>query len=131
MVFVNKPIFDIQRSYSDTMAGKAKTEIACSLSWFRHWDGHQREEFAKLLIDKDQSRSSVTDESIENLLGTMNQMSLGTKEGPSVFECQLTIFSKWYHCWNPSDRTEFVIQLNSISPEFVAFVNNHSLTTTR
>ena len=62
-----KPIFVIQKS--DSMAGKAKTEIACSLSWFKHWDAHQRQEFGKLLIEKDQATNQDTsDESIESLL---------------------------------------------------------------
>ena len=65
-----KPIFVIQKS--DSMAGKAKTEIACSLSWFRHWDAHQRQEFGKLLIEKDQATNQDTsDESIESLLGNL------------------------------------------------------------
>ena len=60
--------------------------------------------------------------------GTMNQMSLGHKEGPSVFECQLKIFSKWYQSWAPSDRTEFVIQLNSSNPEFISYINSQTKT---
>ena len=89
----------------------------------------QRHEFAQLLLEKNQDKiNDVDEESIENLLGTMNKMSLENtkKEGPSVFECQLRIFSKWHHSWNPSDRADLVIQLNQIAPEFVAFLNRHS-----
>ena len=68
-----KPIFVIQKI--DFMAGKAKTEIACSLSWFRHWDAHQRQEFGKLLIEKDQETNQDTsDESIESLLGKLKEL---------------------------------------------------------
>ena len=127
MGLVSKPIFVIQKD-NEMTTNKAKTEIACSLSWFRHWTEHQRHEFAQLLLEKNQDKMNNDEESIENLLGTMNQMSLENtqKEGPSVFECQLRIFSKWHHSWNPSDRADLVIQLNQIAPEFVAFLNRHS-----
>ena len=128
MGLVSKPIFVIQKP-NEMTTNKAKTEIACSLSWFRHWTEQQRHEFAQLLLEKNQDKvNDVDEESIENLLGTMNKMSLENtkKEGPSVFECQLRIFSKWHHCWNPSDRTDLLIQLNQIAPEFVALLNRHS-----
>lgn len=101
-------------------SGKARTEIACALSWFRNWNEEQKREFAQVLIDRD--RPPDMDQSLECLMSTMTQMSLD-KQGPSVFECQLKIFSKWHICWSPSDRTEFIIQLNTIAPEFIASVN--------
>ena len=81
-----------------------------------------------LLKNENQSQEN-DDASIEALMSTMTQMSLGTasKEGPSVFECQLKIFSKWYGSWSPAETSEFASQLNSIHPEFVASLTSQML----
>ena len=49
---------------------------------------------------------------------------LGSRaEGPSIFECQLKIFGKWYTSWSPADRSDFAVQMNAVSPEFIAAIN--------
>lgn len=108
------------------MNGKARTEIACSLSWFRNWNEEQRNEFANLLVMKEKGGDENPEtQSLDNLMSTMTQLSLNqaAKEGPTIFECQLKIFSKWYECWNPADRSEFAVELNAIAPEFISDVN--------
>ena len=107
------------------MPGKSRTEIACSLSWFRNWDDNQKKEFAQILIDKQRGSPSTTDQSLDALMSTMTNLSLDSakNEGPGIFECQLKIFSKWYDGWNPGERSEFAVQINSVSPEFIAYVN--------
>ena len=115
------------------MPGKSRTEIACSLvlSWFRNWDDNQKIEFAQILpfaqilIDKQIGSPSTTDQSLDALMSTMTNLSLDSakNEGPGIFECQLKIFSKWYDGWNPGERSEFAVQINSVSPEFIAYVN--------
>ena len=104
------------------MAGKAKTEIACSLSWFKSWSEDQKKEFAEILIQAENGEL-FDDTSLDTL---MNQMSLSQvhKESPSIFECQLKIFSKWYQCWSPGDRSELSIQLHVLDPAFINFVND-------
>ena len=85
-------------------------------------------------LQKNENQSQENnDASIEALMSTMTQMSLGTasKEGPSVFECQLKIFSKWYGSWSPAETSEFASQLNCIHPEFVASLNSQMLNNLR
>ena len=129
---LSKLLFDLKSpDVQNNMIGKARTEIACALSWFGNWSEDQRNEFGKVL-QKNENQGN-DDASIEALMSTMTQMSLGTasKEGPSVFDCQLKIFSKWYGSWSPAETSEFASQLNSIHPEFVASLNSQMLNNLR
>lgn len=129
---LSKLLFDLKSpDVQNNMIGKARTEIACTLSWFGNWSEDQRNEFGKVL-QKNENQGN-DDASIEALMSTMTQMSLGTasKEGPSIFECQLKIFSKWYGSWSPAETSEFASQLNSIHPEFVASLNSQMLNNLR
>ena len=125
---LSRLLFDLKSpDVQNNMIGKARTEIACTLSWFGNWSEDQRNEFGKVLQKNENQEND--DASIEALMSTMTQMSLGTasKEGPSVFECQLKIFSKWYGSWSPAETSEFASQHNSIHPEFVASLNAQML----
>ena len=129
---LSKLLFDLKSpDVQNNMIGKARTEIACTLSWFGNWSEDQRNEFGKVL-QKNENQGN-DDASIEALMSTMTQMSLGTasKEGPSVFDCQLKIFSKWYGSWSPAETSEFASQLNSIHPGFVASLNSQMLNNLR
>ena len=131
---LSKLLFDLKSpDVQNNMIGKARTEIACTLSWFGNWSEDQRNEFGKVLQKNENHSQENNDASIEALMSTMTQMSLGTasKEGPSVFECQLKIFSKWYGSWSPAETSEFASQLNSIHPEFVASLNSQMLNNLR
>ena len=131
---LSKLLFDLKSpDVQNNMMGKARTEIACTLSWFGNWSEDQRNEFGKVLLKNENQSQENNDASIEALMSTMTQMSLGTasKEGPSVFDCQLKIFSKWYGSWSPAETSEFASQLNSIHPEFVASLNSQMLNNLR
>ena len=131
---LSKLLFDLKSpDVQNNMIGKARTEIACTLSWFGNWSEDQRNEFGKVLLKNENQSQENNDASIEALMSTMTQMSLGTasKEGPSVFDCQLKIFSKWYGSWSPAETSEFASQLNSIHPEFVASLNSQMLNNLR
>ena len=131
---LSKLLFDLKSpDVQNNMIGKARTEIACTLSWFGNWSEDQRNEFGKVLLKNENQSQENNDASIEALMSTMTQMSLGTasKEGPSVFDCQLKIFSKWYGSWSPAETSEFASQLNSIHPGFVASLNSQMLNNLR
>jgi hypothetical protein len=80
------------------MSGRVKTEKACVLSWLSNWHPCQREEFAKVLKksadSSSSSSSSALEPSLDDLLSNLDKMTIQTTEGPSVFECQLKIFSR-------------------------------------
>ena len=41
-------------------------------------------------------------------------------EGPSVFECQLRIFDKWFRQWTHEDKAAFASMLAEVDPENAA-----------
>ena len=102
--------------------GKSRTERACTLSWFSNWSPEQRQQFGNTLINKHRHCHEVSDASLESLMSQLGEISLNAKhkEGPSVFDCQLKIFSKWYSSWTDNEKSEFATDLNSKYPEFMA-----------
>ena len=59
-------------------SGKARTEIACSISWFRNWNEAERSEFGRVLIEKASNSGSDTEQTLDNLMNTMTQLSLNS-----------------------------------------------------
>ena len=100
--------------------GKAQTEIACTFSWFSNWSHEQRKQFANTLTDILNEICSDEYVSLDSLTSQLNDVSLNkqNKDGPSVFECQLKIFSKWYSSWDHSVKIEFWNKLKSNDPDF-------------
>ena len=41
-------------------------------------------------------------------------------EGPSVFECQLRIFDKWFRQWTQEDKAQFASMLAEVDPQNTA-----------
>lgn len=106
-------------------AGKARTEVACCLSWFRNWDMHQRQEFARVMKELvNPGHALQEDVSVDDLMGQLSSLSVSQKLGPSVFECQLKIFQKWFPSWTYDDRTQFTCDLNTIDPLFIQRLQN-------
>jgi len=96
-------------------SGKAPTEIACTLSWFSSWSQEQKEQFRNSYIDIFHGVYSEDNEALDSLTSQLNDISLNRqhREGPSVFECQLKIFRKWYSSWDPIEKIDFSNQLKS------------------
>ena len=44
----------------------------------------------------------------------------GNVEGPSVFECQLRIFDKWFRQWTQEDKTKFAAMIAEVDPQSAA-----------
>ena len=100
--------------------GKAQTEIACTFSWFSNWSNEQRKQFANKLTDIHNEIYSEEYASLDSLTTQFNNVSLNkqNENGPSIFECQLKIFSKWYSSWDPSAKREFWNKLKLNDPDF-------------
>ena len=113
-------------------SGKARTERACTISWFTNWDSNQKSEFGQLLLKLHRRQKSTTDGvasdggggvSVDDLMANMTKLSVAAAsssvEGPSIFQCQLCIFEKWFGGWEPSDQSDFVSDLSLRDPQFV------------
>ena len=99
--------------------GKAQTEIACTISWISNWSLEQKT-FFKNNLSKTLSEQNPNDTaSLESLSSLLNSITLEpqNKEGPSVFECQIRIFNKWYSSWDRNAKENFLSRLKFQYPE--------------
>ena len=92
----------------------AATEAACARSWFANWSGEQRNQFAQRIAKPPQSASADPDD----LLASLEKMSVANQEGPGVFECQMRILEKWILTWGPEVRQSFFQALREMDPNF-------------
>lgn len=104
--------------------GKAQTEIACTVSWFSNWSHEQRQQFANTLSDIFHELCLEEHVSLDSLTSQLNDISLNkqNKESPSVFDCQLKIFNKWYSSWDHNAKIEFWDKLKSSYPDFASLL---------
>ena len=66
-------------------------------------------------------------ESLDNLTNKLNEISLNRSiEGPSVFQCQIKIFQKWYSNWDASTKLEFSNKLKTNFPDFTTSFEKQS-----
>ncbi|XP_071151345.1 uncharacterized protein C14orf119-like [Mytilus edulis] len=93
-----------------------ETEIECVIHWFRGWSGMQKGDFLKDLVDK------ANPVSIDTLFDSMHQLKVNDRP-PSIFQCQLKLFTQWFESWTESDRNNLIIKLQEVSPDFVKQFN--------
>ena len=99
--------------------GRAQTEIACTISWISNWSLEQKTHFSSNLSNTIKEHSSEDTASLESLSSMLNNIALDprNKGSPSVFECQIRIFNKWYSSWDQKVKEEFSDRLKSNYPE--------------
>ncbi|KAK0050755.1 hypothetical protein Bpfe_019879 [Biomphalaria pfeifferi] len=79
----------------------------------------QKEDFLKDLLDK------LVPNNIDTLFDSMKSLGVGDKP-PSIFQCQLKLFSEWFSQWTDSERNDFMIKLHSIDASFMAKFNSEA-----
>jgi hypothetical protein len=95
--------------------GKSRTELACALSWFSHWDSEKRTAFADRVVRKTMEMESP-EAAAHFLLEDLSKLDLTQNDGPSVFECQLRIFDNWFAHWPQEVRAEFFASVANLDP---------------
>lgn len=91
-------------------------EIQCVLHWFQSWSAMQKEDFLKDLLEKsDPSRISA-------LFDAMDSLNVKDKP-PSIFQCQLKLFSQWFETWTDKERNMLMMGLQEIDPQFLVAFN--------
>ena len=100
-------------------SGRAQTEIACTFSWISNWSIEQKHHFKTSLSNTNKEQSLEDTATLESLSNLLNKIDLDprNKDGPSVFECQIRIFNKWYSSWDEKVKEEFFGRLKSHYPE--------------
>ena len=87
-------------------------ELQCCLHWFDSWSQMQKSDFLKDLVEK------AVPQKVSTLFDAMNTLNVQDKP-PSIFKCQLKLFSQWFLEWTDSERNELMRQLELRDPEFV------------
>jgi hypothetical protein len=91
-------------------------EIQCSIHWFQGWSEMQKNDFLKHLLEK------AIPEKVCTLFDAMHALNVQDKP-PSIFQCQLKLFSQWFNEWTDSERNEFMRQLEICDSIFVDHFN--------
>lgn len=91
-------------------------EIQCSLHWFDGWSEMQKQDFMKDLIEK------AVPMKVSTLFDAMNSLNVKDKP-PTIFQCQLKLFSQWFNEWTDQERNEFMRQLEIKDAIFVSKFN--------
>ncbi|CAL1530495.1 unnamed protein product [Lymnaea stagnalis] len=99
--------------------GNVEKEIQCVLHWFTTWSHLQKQDFLKDLLDK------LIPNYVDSLFDSMKSLGVSDKP-PSIFQCQLKLFSQWFSNWTDAERKDFMIKIQCIDPGFVATFNEQA-----
>lgn len=94
-------------------------ELQCVSHWFSSWSPLQKQDFLKDLLDK------LFPVHVDSLFASMHQMSV-TDKAPSIFQCQLKLFSDWFSLWTDKQRNDFILRLAVIDSDFVKKFNEEA-----
>ncbi|XP_054623175.1 uncharacterized protein C14orf119 homolog isoform X1 [Dunckerocampus dactyliophorus] len=92
-------------------------EQRCVLSWFQGWSPSQRERFLQDLVGKAVPGKVCT------LLDSLSTLQVKDRL-PSIFECQLRLWTQWFESWGEEERNHFLHILEERDPTFVAHFYN-------
>ncbi|XP_007258109.3 uncharacterized protein C14orf119 homolog [Astyanax mexicanus] len=88
-------------------------EQRCVLSWFLGWGSCQRGRFLEDLISK------AVPGKVSSLLEQLNTLQVKDRP-PSIFECQLRLWTQWFESWSEDERNGFLNSLEEKDPMFVS-----------
>ncbi|XP_069044824.1 uncharacterized protein C14orf119 homolog [Lepisosteus oculatus] len=88
-------------------------EQRCVLSWLQSWPPPQKSRFLQDLLAK------AVPGKICTLLDQLTSLQVCDRP-PSIFECQLRLWSQWFDSWNEDERNEFLRCLEERDPAFVS-----------
>lgn len=99
--------------YHNAVTYSTLREINCTIHWFKGWNPRQRDCFMKDLVTK------ALPNNIDFLMDNMDAMNMNDK-APSLFECQLKLFTQWFDEWDEHERNVMLERLESTDPTFVS-----------
>ncbi|XP_041036888.1 uncharacterized protein C14orf119 homolog [Carcharodon carcharias] len=88
-------------------------EVRCVLHWFTGWSPAQREVFLGQLV-----RRAVPGK-VWTLLDALGGLGLSERP-PSLFQCQLRLWDRWFEGWTEMERNVLVARLEDLAPDFTA-----------
>ena len=64
------------------------------------------------------SCSRLVPNNIDSLFDSMKGLGVSDRP-PSIFQCQLKLFSEWFSEWSDAERNDFLLKLRVLDSEFV------------
>lgn len=89
-----------------------ETEMRTVLHWFTTWSKYQQIDFLTDLVNKG------VPPDVDSLFDSMKTLKVNDKP-PSIFQCQMKLYTSWFEGWSDKEKDDFVRKLGEISPEFV------------
>ncbi|XP_076314230.1 uncharacterized protein C14orf119-like [Tachypleus tridentatus] len=87
-------------------------ELRCVLHWFTLWTESQKTEFLELLLDKALPLNTG------NISYRLEALTV-QENSPSIFRCQLKLFSSWFDEWTDRERDNLLRKLQEKDTTFV------------
>uniref|UniRef100_A0A8C4Q359 Chromosome 14 open reading frame 119 n=1 Tax=Eptatretus burgeri TaxID=7764 RepID=A0A8C4Q359_EPTBU len=95
----------VQHSLTEYVSFVAMQQARCIVHWFTGWNTAQRERFLRDLVAKAFPGQPCS------LLDGLS--SLGVADHPpSIFECQLRLWTQWFDEWSEDERSSFMVALS-------------------
>ena len=91
-------------------------EQQCTLNWFQSWSPMQKSDFMKDLLEK------ALPCNVDALFDAMDSLNVRDRP-PSIFQCQMKLFTQWFEEWSPKDRNVFMNKLQQMDPVFIQTFN--------
>lgn len=91
-------------------------EQQCTLNWFQSWSPMQKSDFMKDLLEK------ALPCNVDALFDAMHALNVRDRS-PSIFQCQMKLFTQWFEEWSPKDRNVFMNKLQQMDPVFIQTFN--------
>jgi len=84
------------------------------LAWFNGWSDLQREDFIPVLAEKLSSKM-INANGIEE---HFTSLTIDNGRPPSLFKCQVDLFTDWVVAWSDDQKNYFIIRLKDIDAGF-------------
>ncbi|XP_038073744.1 uncharacterized protein C14orf119-like [Patiria miniata] len=91
-------------------------ELRTVIHWFTTWNHYERQDFMTDLVNK------AIPADVRSLFEALETLKVNDKP-PSIFQCQLKLFSEWFAEWSDEERDVLVHRLEELAPEFMNEVN--------
>lgn len=91
------------------------------LAWFNTWSTLQKDDFIPVLAEKLSSKWAAAN----GLSDALNSLTLENNRPPSLFQCQIKLFTDWVVAWSDDQKNYFILRLKDIDQGFSKKYENY------
>ncbi|GCC41155.1 hypothetical protein chiPu_0025402 [Chiloscyllium punctatum] len=103
----------VARGLSANPSGSPEQELCCVLHWFGSWSPCQRRVFVGELVKR------AVPGKVCCLLEGLSGLAL-TDRPPTLFQCQLRLWARWFDSWTEDQQNQLVSRLEESAPQYAA-----------